>query len=650
MGEQFDWQFGESDEEREKPVRAGKARRPINEALWFWIATAVVAALLVAGWQIGQRQLAQVETRLRQGVQVVLDLEHEAVLAGDGELFLSVQAPDPAWFSAQLLAENQAANRAGLQATRVEQHEDYVWANVIWTEGGETWQRIAFFLWQDGRFVHVPAAPGYWGQRRSSTREWGELIVHEVDSAWADAIADFVAGVVAESCDAGCLEEQRPFTLFITADFSQTAAPGRIHVPSPRLLALTEAGEPASLFWNDLRRRIEAHLTPVTIRFAAPPDEYQLLDYKRAAADFMLAYPHITIELVHLEDLPDDPLAALAGFDGAAVTPTAEMITAGLVYDLTDFVQTDPNFDEADFYEQIWQGAHWQERMWFMPQAAAMPLIFYDKAAYHQAGLPEPSLRWTWEEMAGDISVLVAAQPEESSLKWGFLDVGRDALFSYAYNWNNACGEAVARCRRQLQPQDVAAALEWYSQMISRPGGMPDLARLSPLERANLMVNYQGAQRQAAVWVDEPVNYEHYLLLDPVGVVPFPGSDRFDGITPLWLRGNFISRQSRQPLAMWQWIKYLSYLPPAPRWRLVPARPSDAIRTRYWINLPQPLGDVMRTAFPFAQPVSLGDQNYFSWFQLAAVTTGKITVQEAAQQPPAIIWFGNDRRPATGDR
>lgn len=642
MNEQFDWQFGETEDEKEKPLGAGRPRRPIDDAVWFWLTVAVVVALLVAAWQMGQRQLAQVEIRLRERVQDVLDLEHEAVLAGDGELFFTVQAPDPAWFSAQLLPENQAANRAGLQATRVEQHEDYIWANVTWTEGEETWQRVAFFLWQNGRLAHVPSVPGYWGQRRQVSYQWGELILHEVDNAWATTIADFVAGVVTETCAAGCLEEQQPFTLVITAGYSPTAAPGRVHVPSPRLVALTEAGEPAPLFWNQLRQQIEAHLTPSHVRFAVPPTERQLLDYKQAATDFMLAYPHVTIELVQLDALPDDPLAALDTFDGAAVTPTAAMVAAGLVYDLTDFVQTDRNFDQADFYEQIWQGAHWQGRMWFMPQGAAMPLVFYDKAAYHQANLSEPSLRWTWEEMAGDISALVVAQPEESDLKWAFLDVDRNALFAYAYNYNNTCGEAVARCRRQLQSHDVAAALEWYSQMTSRPGGMPDLARLTPLERANLMRNYQGARRQAAIWVDEPVNYEHYLLLDPVGVVPFPGSERFDGITPLWLRGNFISRQSQQPLATWQWIKYLSYLPPAPRWRLVPARPSDAIRTRYWINLPQPLRDVMRTAFPFAQPISLGDQNYFPWSQLAAITAGEITVQEAAQQPPAITWFATN--------
>ncbi|HEX6383811.1 MAG TPA: hypothetical protein VF177_03995 [Anaerolineae bacterium] len=640
MNDRFDWRFGEAgDDEKEERVRASEPRWRLD-ALWFWLSAALIVGLLVGGWWLGERQLAQAETRLRQRVQTLLDLEHEAVLAGDGELFFTVQAPDPAWFSTQLLPQNQAVNRAGLQATRVEQHEDYVWANVTWQEGNDTWQRVAFFLWQDGRFVHVPSAPGYWGQRQRALYEWGELLYYEVDSAWAGAIAAFVANVVTETCAVNCLEGQPPFTLVLTPDFSQTAAPGRIHVPSPRLLALTEAGEPAPAFWARLRQRIESHFTTAHIRFAVPPDVDQLLDYERVATDFMLAYPHITIEIVPLEALPEDPLAALDGFDGAAVAPTVDMVAAGLVADLTDFAQTDPQFDRADFYEQIWQGAHWHERMWFMPQAAAMPIIFYDKTAYRRAGLPEPSLRWTWDEMSRDVSVLVAAQPAESDLKWGFLDVSRDALFSYTYNWNNTCAEAATvRCQRQLLPQNIAAALAWYSQMVAQPGGMSDLTHLPASERANVMINYQSARRQAAIWVDEPVSYEHHLLLQPIGVVPFPGSDRFDGITPLRMQGSFISRQSRQLLATWQWLKYLSYQPPAPRWRFVPARPSDAIRTRYWINLPQPLADVMRTAFPFAQPVPLGEQNYFSWSQLAAVAAGQVTPQEVAQQPSNITWF-----------
>jgi len=51
------------------------------------------------------------------------------------------------------------------------------------------------------------------------------------------------------------------------------------------------------------------------------------------------------------------------------------------------------------------------------------------------------------------------------------------------------------------------------------------------------------------------------------------------------------------------------------------------------------LGDVMRTAFPFARPVSIKDQGLLSWDQLAAVVSGRQTPIEAAQTAPRLNWF-----------
>jgi ABC-type glycerol-3-phosphate transport system substrate-binding protein len=159
--------------------------------------------------------------------------------------------------------------------------------------------------------------------------------------------------------------------------------------------------------------------------------------------------------------------------------------------------------------------------------------------------------------------------------------------------------------------------------------------------QAILLLNLQGSRRKAAVWVDSPVNYEFYLLLAPVGVVSFPGSDRFDGIMPLWLRGSFISQHSERPLAVWQWLKFLSYQAPAPRF--IPARPSVAAEMGYWTILPRPLDDVMRTAFPFARPVTIEEKSMLTWEQVTAVVSGKSTPLQAAQQQPVTIWF-NDRQ------
>jgi ABC-type glycerol-3-phosphate transport system substrate-binding protein len=347
----------------------------------------------------------------------------------------------------------------------------------------------------------------------------------------------------------------------------------------------------------------------------------------------MAENPDIRVELVTLDKIPTNPLW-LEKFDGAAFPPTANMIASGAVYDLTPLLESDLGFDQGDFYEQLWQGAWWRERMWFVPQAAKMRLLFYNKELYHQAGLAEPSLRWTWTEMGQDMRALAeVVTAVNSSLNYTvFLDIGRDSLFAYAYNWQTDCPEAITvRCQTNLTPERINAALAWRQQLTA--------SALTPLSLQHRQARWNW---QAAVRVEEPVYYEHFLQLSSMGVVPFPGSNRFDGITPLWLEGSFITQYSQNPLAVWRWLKFLSYQPPLPRYRLIPARPSVAQQTAYWQTLPRPLNEAMRSAFPFSKPVTIGDSLWFDDGMVTAVTTQELSPAQVAQQQPPIDWFTNN--------
>jgi len=121
-------------------------------------------------------------------------------------------------------------------------------------------------------------------------------------------------------------------------------------------------------------------------------------------------------------------------------------------------------------------------------------------------------------------------------------------------------------------------------------------------------------------------------------VVPFPGSDRFDGITPLWVVGAFITMGAERPYTAWQWLKFLTYQAPSARFRTVPARPSVASSSQFWSRLPHDLGNAMRTAFPFSRPVLLEEQHLFGWEMLTAVQTG-LPPEQAAQLRPRLLWF-----------
>jgi ABC-type glycerol-3-phosphate transport system substrate-binding protein len=634
MSLKLDWQIGDDDD---GPPERKRGSWPVTSLLAIAVTIAVIG-ILFGIWSAGRYETAQVERRLKEAIQQALDLERQAFLDGDGDLFFDAQDRDPAWLSAQLLPENQIVYQAGMTITEIELNGEDIWINVSWSIEGEHLQRVAFFRQRRDRLIHMATSENFWGSVSIAKQPWGVLRYHDQDRRWLWEMAAFIDEVVDEICGpripGTCRSEKFPFTLTIAGDYRKTAAPNQLRLPSPRLLALDQDGNPADLYWNRLRQEIQAYLTPAVIRFAVPDNLVRI--YRPVAQKYMSEGKDIVVEIVSLADLPDDPLQWPVDIDGAALTPNEEMLASGFVYDLTDFVESDLSFNQGDFYEQIWQGAQWRDRMWFVPQTASMRLIYYDTVAYRQAGLEQPSLRWTWEEMSRDMVALGNSLPpiRDAKQQVVFLDAGLDTLFAFAYTHNSDCAESGITNCGGLRTGDVAAALEWYRSLIVQPGMLPDLTGLSPSERDRALLNYQ-----AALIVDRPVIYENRLLMYSIGAVPFPGSERFDGITPLWVDGSFIRQESARPLAVWDWLKFLSYQLLQPGRRLVPSRPSVASSTGFWVTLPQSLGDVMRTAFPFAKPFSFEDQRLLSWDQLAVVVSGRQTPVEAAQTAPRLNWF-----------
>ena len=637
MSERFDWQIGEDEDDvmPQLDTAVSNSSRP-----WLWLGvTAVLLFGLWWGWRSVQDQLASSERALQQQVQAALDFERDAYLSGDGALFYSFQADDPVWVTAQLQPLNGRLYHHTPTVTHAEQHDSYIWANLQWTEDNQTLQRVAFWQRQpDSTLIRQPEAPNYWGSFTASNYVWGRLSYFQTDTDLAQQVGQHITERMLTLCAADCPVMERPFTITLAKDFQETAASDNLRVPSPRLVGLDENGAPSDLFWQLLDGRLADRFGYVTLRFGVPTSEYPLIDYEMAAAEFMAQNPRITIELVHLETA-QPALSDLAGLDAVGAAPTEALLAAGAVRDLTPLMQTDGRFDRSDFYEQLWQGAWWQERMWFMPLVGRMNVIYYDKNAYRDAGKPEPTIRWTWQEMMTDMTAVSHGQSAKNgALEWGFLDVGPDALYSYAYNWENNCEEATVRCEQPLTPEAVAATLDWYHSLAGQPGQMVDFTMMSEIERAGVLSNWQSSRRRAVIWVESPLLYELRVQLRPMGTLPFPGSDRFDGITPLWVQGAFVTMASERPYAAWEWLKFLTYQTPSARFRYVPARPSVATASQFWSRLPHDLANTMRTAFPFSRPILIDEQTLFSWEMLTAVQSGT-PPRQAAQLKPRLVWF-----------
>jgi ABC-type glycerol-3-phosphate transport system substrate-binding protein len=629
MSTQLDWRIGDDDQE---PPERQQLRWRLTSLTT--IAFLIVAALMLAlVWHAGKQSALRAERRLQQEVQEALDRQQRALWAGDGDLFFATFSSDPAWRMAQLRPEFQEPIRAGLTVSRASSRGDEIWANVSWSEAGNQLQRAQFFRREAGRIVQIPAGSEYWQQQLNESYPWGRLRYNELDREWAPAIAEHVARTISDLCAAGCRPGKLPVELTIAANVGASAAPGEIRLPSPRLLALTAGGEPAPLFWRYLHDSLVDYLSPAEVRFAVP-DEL-LLQHQDLVPPFEHAHPGLTVELIPFSALPTQQAELLAAVDGAMLMPDEQTLASGLVLDLTDYALSDPAFDQRDFYEQIWQGGWWHDRMWVAPQSAAMPLVYYDQSAYENAALNAPSLRWTWQEMSADLSRLTDMRTGADE-GYAFLDEAKDALYSFAYSRQaDSCRNAAPGCPESLSPQAIAAAYEWYAgitHMTPQLWSLPDEERV----RAALTAI---AFRRVTVWTSRPLYYEQELQRSTLGILPLPGSDRFDGVTPLWIQGNVITQHSRRPLATWQWITFLSQHYLAPQLRHVPARPSVAQETGFWSVLPRPLGDVMRTAFPFSRPIRLDERDLFSWENIAGVVSLRLTPAQAARSAPTVRWF-----------
>ena len=240
MKQDFDWQIDIEDDEWGEPnKKKPRRKRPFNPA-WFMIIATIVTIGVVGGWFAGQQQLEKSEATLRDSVQTLLDLEHEALLKGDGDFYFGRMADDPAWRAAQLRPENLNAARAGFTVTRAQTNGDFIWANVVWEEYGRSYQRIAFFQQQNGQLQHVTKDPDYWGNTLNAAQSWGNLAFSEIDEPFAKEIAITIDDLIDELCSETCKNNDFSLDFIIASDYLHNTSPNTIYLPSPRLLALDE--------------------------------------------------------------------------------------------------------------------------------------------------------------------------------------------------------------------------------------------------------------------------------------------------------------------------------------------------------------------------------------------------------------------------
>jgi len=600
MGVEFDWQM---EEEGEPDDNDPRGPRP------WWIWWVLLAVLVGVGggvgyvWRLGQTEIdeetAQRTAQVSERFAELVDMYE----LPDLQPFYDEAGLDQTWQARQLHPENVAFWQGNPQVTHIERNGLEIWANVMWTtDRGETRQRIVYFEERGDDVRLRDQSRRFWGNPRRHTAAWGSIRYYNIDEVYIAPLDSVLDDVLAEQCvTLACAD----LTVLLTDTWQETAATDTLRLPSPRLWGLDENGQPTASYWAYVRQQTAVLVGETMIRFAVPRAE--LSRYQTVLQQYMAANPRRQVELVPYDQLPTDPAEFLSLVDGAMMVPRLELVQNGRMRDITDFANTDPAFATHDFYEQIWSAPWWQERMWGMPHTAELPLVYYDVAAYREAGLDRPQLDWTWEDLQQQATILT----KDAGFEWGMATYNQDLLYSYVYNQSNACEEEVAiLCNPVVQTGDVAATLDFYDTFFSYA---PDLRGLSDFERVVVFQNQVSpSTATTALWVDIPAEYERHFLSRGSQVTIFPGSEQFPGVTPLQVSSAVMSSETNQARAVWDWFSFLSYQYPNKVARQIPARPSVARTVLYWESLPRELHQPMVLAFPNARPILLEEQELFA--------------------------------------
>lgn len=305
----------------------------------------------------------------------------------------------------------------------------------------------------------------------------------------------------------------------------------------------------------------------ITIRFAVYDfDQGRYQDWVDA---FAAANPDIHIELESIneilgmeafeqEDWPDDAYLTLAAAaDVIAASASRAAVQQGALLDLTSLMANDQNFDPADFYPALLEQYQWRGGTWSLPAEVNYDLIFFDKDAFDEAGVPYPQAGWTWSDFLATAKALTQREGEEVT-RWGFVEPFPNPLLFIQGQAGSPFNPDSDPPTARLDDPDVIAAVEWYTNLFLLEEVSPYYSREGEGGRF-IPGGFQDIESgRAAMWNESFSAWEFRRQQGNIGIAPWPVGGPSSQTTPATTTAFSISAGTASPEAAWRWLEFLS--------------------------------------------------------------------------------------------
>jgi multiple sugar transport system substrate-binding protein len=353
---------------------------------------------------------------------------------------------------------------------------------------------------------------------------------------------------------------------------------------------------------------------------------------RRVAREFNQNSPEVFVQIKNIE--PSDGMFRLDNFAKQADCfqwfgpPDQGEVTATL--DLQPLIDADATFDIADYPATLLAPFRRGSGLYGLPHEVNFRVLTYNKQAFDAAGLSYPSAEWTMDDLLNAAQKLTIDGSEKDK-QYGYASLGSVAqdlfFFLDRFGARITTGSGETQQPNFTDPK-VAQAARFYVELLLDYSPHPELEGYKRNSSFGGQIFELTNSGRIGMWLGEggafifssgpeAQKFTRAIAPPPLGQGPLAPEDfRSSGL--------FISAQTKQAQACWQWLKFLSSSPAAlsPQ-NGFPARSSVAESEAYLKGAPEGAAEVYkayRAAFDRSSSADRVRQPYyqsqldFFWF------------------------------------
>jgi multiple sugar transport system substrate-binding protein len=293
----------------------------------------------------------------------------------------------------------------------------------------------------------------------------------------------------------------------------------------------------------------------------------ELQAYKQLVSDYARLHPAERIEVSVLPGPGDYRERLRADFAAGSAADVmivdyldfAGLVTRGLLETLQPNLDASAVISETGFYPEVAAPFRWNRSLVCIPQDASGLAVYYNRALFAQAGLPDPIPNWDWEAFTTAVAALTRDLDGDGRTdQYGLgLEPGITTLAPFIWQNRGSLVEKPAWPRRLLLDQPPALqAAEWYAALQTSLHAAPDAEAEAALPSLDRFISGQTALylggREAVPALRQAAQFDW-------DVAPLPGNHgRHSNV--LLATAYCLSAASSQKDAAWRFIEYAASL------------------------------------------------------------------------------------------